>query len=129
MMVVAAVIEREGRILIGQRRPGARHPLKWEFPGGKVEPHENPRDALRRELREELGIDALIGPELVRYEFQYPRRSPILLIFHHVTEYRGEVRNEIFAELRWEAREKLPKYDFLDGDLDFIRQLAKGRLI
>ena len=128
-MVVAAVIEREGRILIGQRRPGARHPLKWEFPGGKVEPHENPREALKRELREELGIDAMIGPELVRYEFQYPRRSPILLIFHHVTEYDGEVRNEIFEDLRWEVREKLPKYDFLDGDLDFIRRLAKGRLI
>lgn len=84
-MVVAAVIERDGQILIGQRRAGDRHPLKWEFPGGKVEPYENPRDALRRELREELGIDASIGPEILRCEFQYSRRPPILLIFVSVS--------------------------------------------
>ena len=70
ILVVAAVIEREGKILIGQRRQNDRHPLKWEFPGGKVEQHEIPRDALKRELMEELDIDADIGPELARYEFQ-----------------------------------------------------------
>jgi 8-oxo-dGTP diphosphatase len=125
-MVVAAVIEKDGRILIGQRRAADRHPLKWEFPGGKVEPYESPRDALRRELREELGIDATIGPEIVRYEFQYPRRAPILLIFHHVTEFAGEMRNGVFEQVRWEARERLPGYDFLDGDVDFVRRLARG---
>ena len=67
LMVVAAVIESEGRILIGQRRAQDRHALKWEFPGGKVEPFESPRDALRRELQEELGVDAEIGPEIIRY--------------------------------------------------------------
>jgi 8-oxo-dGTP diphosphatase len=128
-MVVAAVIERDGQILIGQRRAEDRHPLKWEFPGGKVERYENPRDALRRELREELGIDANIGPEILRYEFQYPRRSTILLIFHHVTEYEGEMRNEVFKQVRWEARERLTRYDFLDGDVDFVRRLARGQLI
>jgi 8-oxo-dGTP diphosphatase len=128
-MVVAAVIERDGQILIGQRRAGDRHPLKWEFPGGKVEPYENPRDALRRELREELGIDASIGPEILRYEFQYPHRSPILLIFHHVTEFVGEMRNGVFEQVRWEARERLPRYDFLDGDVDFVRRLARGQVI
>jgi mutator protein MutT len=59
--VVAAVIERAGLILIGQRKPRGRHALKWEFPGGKVEPGEGSRDALVRELREELGIEARIG--------------------------------------------------------------------
>ena len=128
-MVVAAVIERDGQILIGQRRAEDRHPLKWEFPGGKVERNENPRDALRRELQEELGIDANIGPEILRYEFQYPRRSTVLLIFHHVTEYAGEMRNEVFEQVRWEARERLTRYDFLDGDVDFVRRLARGQLI
>ena len=62
-MVVAAVIQRDRQVLIGQRRASDRHALKWEFPGGKVELHESPRDALKRELREELGIEAEIGPE------------------------------------------------------------------
>lgn len=125
LMVVAAVIERNGQVLIGQRRVNDRHALKWEFPGGKVEPHEPPRDALRRELREELGIDAEIGPEIVRYEFQYPKRSPILLIFHQVNAFRGEMRNDAFEQIKWELRERLPEYDFLDGDRDFVRRLAR----
>ena len=68
MIVVAAVIEQDGEILVCQRRRGSRHELKWEFPGGKVEPGEEPRAALIRELQEELKIDADIGPELNRYE-------------------------------------------------------------
>lgn len=128
LMVVAAVIERHGQILIGQRRAQDRHALKWEFPGGKVEPHESPRDALRRELWEELGVDARIGPEIIRYEFQYPRRAPILLIFHWVEDYGGEVRNDAFEQIRWESRDRLPHYDFLDGDRDFVRRLARNEL-
>ncbi len=128
LMVVAAVIESQGRILIGQRRAQDRHALKWEFPGGKVEPFESPRDALRRELQEELGVDAEIGPEIIRYEFQYPRRTPILLIFLGVERYDGEVRNEVFEQIRWESRERLPLYDFLDGDRDFVRRLARREL-
>lgn len=128
LIVVAAVIERNGRVLIGQRRAGDRHALKWEFPGGKVELYESPRDALRRELREELGIEAEIGPEMVRYEFQYPKRAPILLIFHRVTEFEGELRNDAFQQIKWEDRQVLPRYDFLDGDRDFVRRLARGHV-
>lgn len=127
-MVVAGVIERDGRVLIGQRRARDRHALKWEFPGGKVEPHEDPKGALRRELREELGIDADIGAEIIRYEFQYARRSPILLIFLSVSGYRGEPANDAFEQIKWESRERLPEYDFLDGDLDFVRRLARRQL-
>ena len=76
-IVVAAVIERDGRILIGQRKVGQRHALKWEFPGGKVEPGEAPTDALRRELEEELAIQAEIGPELADYEYAYSERPAI----------------------------------------------------
>ena len=87
IQVVAAIIEREGRILIGQRRPEQSHPLKWEFPGGKVEPGETPERALTRELEEELAIRNARGPEIARYEFTYPGKSPIALIFHRVTEF------------------------------------------
>ncbi len=128
LMVVAAVIERDGHILIGQRRAKDRHALKWEFPGGKVEPNEHPKEALRRELQEELRIDAEIGPEIVRYEFQYPKRSPILLIFHSVATFEGEPSNDAFEQIKWELRERLPDYDFLDGDHDFVRRLARRQL-
>ncbi|MCS7024387.1 MAG: (deoxy)nucleoside triphosphate pyrophosphohydrolase [Bryobacteraceae bacterium] len=124
--VVAGVLEKNGRILIAQRKDSDRHALKWEFPGGKVEKGESPRQALTRELREELGIHAVVGRELSRYEFPYPRGATILLIFLEVKSYRGELRNSIFQQIRWEERSKLPEYDFLEGDKDFVRRLAQG---
>jgi 8-oxo-dGTP diphosphatase len=127
--VVAAVIEREGRILIGQRKRGDSHGLKWEFPGGKVEPGELPRSALARELEEELGIQALIGGEMIRYEHRYPGRTSILLIFFRVTDFLGEPGSFAFEQIVWESPEALPGYDFLDGDKDFVRRLAEGEFI
>ena len=124
--VVAGVIERQGMILVGQRRAGDRFQYKWEFPGGKVEPDEDPKEALARELREELGIEAVIGEELARYEHQYPGKTAILLMFFRVPEFTGEPANHVFASIRWEERQKLTEYDFLDGDVDFVRRLARG---
>jgi 8-oxo-dGTP diphosphatase len=128
LKVVAAVIEQDDRVLIGQRRARDRHPLKWEFPGGKVEPDETPREALRRELREELDIDAEIGPEMSRYEFQYASGARILIIFHGVRQFSGDLKSGIFEQIRWEVPERLPDYDFLDGDRDFVRRLARREL-
>jgi 8-oxo-dGTP diphosphatase len=126
--VVAAVIERESPegklILIGQRKPGGRHALKWEFPGGKVEPGEDPRTALARELREELAIEAVIGAQIEAYDFLYRPEAVTRLMFFHVTEFTGEIVNLDFAALAWERRENLPDYDFLAGDVDFVRRLA-----
>jgi len=122
--VVAAVTERDGRILICRRKRGQAHELKWEFPGGKVEPGEAPSAALKRELAEELGIDAAIGPEITRYEFAYPGKPLILLIFFAVSEFSGDPRNLVFEEIAWEPRHRLPSYDFLEGDFDFVQTLA-----
>jgi 8-oxo-dGTP diphosphatase len=124
VQVVAAILEREGRILIGRRTPEQSHPLKWEFPGGKVEPGETPHHALARELEEELGIAGAEGEEIVRYEYSYPGKAPILLIFVRVTRYTGEPRNLIFHEIRWEPPTALASFDFVEGDRDFIRSLA-----
>ena len=126
MTVVAAVIERGGRILICQRRPNERHALKWEFPGGKVEAGESLEQALARELAEELGIHATIGPEITRYPFTYNKRGGILLIFFRVTEFSGEIQNRIFANVVWEERARLPEYAFLEGDVVFVNELAAG---
>ena len=124
--VVAAVIHQAGKILIGQRKKADKHPLKWEFPGGKVERGESPMVALARELQEELGIQARIGREIVRYAWSYPKRATILLIFYRVSEYSGEPDSICFEQIVWEDPAKLPEYDFLDGDVDFVRRLANG---
>jgi 8-oxo-dGTP diphosphatase len=120
--VVAAVIERGGQILIAQRDAESWHPLKWEFPGGKVEVEETPEEAVVRELQEELAIQARIDGEIMRYEYQYPGRSPILLIFFRVVDFAGEPQNLQFAQIRWESPERLREYDFLEGDREFLRK-------
>jgi 8-oxo-dGTP diphosphatase len=125
LQVVAAIIERGGRILVGQRQASQSHPLKWEFPGGKVEPGETPEAALARELKEELDIDDASGAEIARYPFTYPGRNPIELIFFRVTQFRGEPRNLIFRDIRWAAPEDLAALDFVEGDTAFVGSLAK----
>ena len=125
MNVVAAIIERDGQVLICQRKAGQRHGGKWEFPGGKVEARERLKPALERELREELSIRAAIGDEIARYQYTYPGRRPIQLIFFRVTEFEGEPVNVIFEQIRWEKPASLPAYDFLDGDVEFVKRLAR----
>ena len=128
IQVAAAVIERDGLILIGQRKRGSRHSLKWEFPGGKLEPGETPRAALPRELREELAIHAVIGEELDSYDIQYPGGTLTRLFFYRVTEFSGEPQNLDFEQIVWELRSLLLTYDFLDGDRAFIRKLSANSL-
>ena len=118
-------MRRGGRILICRRTAAQPHPLKWEFPGGKVEAGELPPQALRRELQEELAVQAQVGDELERYEFRYPGKSPILLIFYAVTDFSGEPRNCVFEEMRWVAPAELPAFDFLEGDEAFVKRLAE----
>jgi 8-oxo-dGTP diphosphatase len=124
LQVVAAIIEREGRILICRRTREQSHALKWEFPGGKVEPGESPAQALARELEEELALRQASGPEITRYEYCYPGKNPILLIFFRVTHFAGEPANLIFQEMRWEPPARLREFDFVEGDRRFIGELA-----
>ena len=124
--VAAALIQRQGRILICRRRADQDHPGKWEFPGGKLEPGETPETCLRRELAEELRIEAVIGNEITRYRFQYPGRKQLQLVFFTVFEYRGEPDYGHFAEVRWAPLEQLASFDFLEGDVEFVGALAAG---
>ena len=122
--VVAGVIERDGYLLIAQRKRTAQHALKWEFPGGKVESGETPEAALVRELEEELGIQARVDVEMLRYEYQYTGRSPILLIFYRVVEFSGDPKNLDFEQISWAPRERLRDYDFLEGDAEFLNRFV-----
>jgi 8-oxo-dGTP diphosphatase len=126
LLVAAGVIHRNGHILVGQRRKADRHPLKWEFPGGKVESGESPQQALVRELREELEIEAIIGSELARYEHEYTGGSRVHLLFFAVIQFQGQPSPKVFQQISWIDIRSLPALDFLEGDLDFIQRLSRG---
>jgi len=127
--VVAALILKDGKVLVCQRTRHQSMPLKWEFPGGKIEDGEQPRDALRRELEEELGIDAHIGEEVARIRHDYKNGGAVELRFYVVSEYTGEMENRIFRDVRWAKRSELPKYDFLEADRELVKDLATGKIV
>jgi 8-oxo-dGTP diphosphatase len=127
--VVAALIVKDEKILICQRTRHQPMPLKWEFPGGKIEPNEQPEDALRRELEEELGIRAELGPKVAVIRHTYANDSAVELQFYVVERWEGEMQNRIFRDVVWVKREEIPSYDFLEADITLIKELAAGRIL
>ena len=128
--VVAAIIEREGRILICQRRRTARFPLKWEFPGGKVEQGETPQLTLQRELLEELGAKFTIGHELYRTEYKYrDTDTPFALRFFAAASAQQDLKNSSFEQMFWARPAELPAYDFLEANRELIGKLASGEIV
>jgi mutator protein MutT len=122
--VVAGLIFDQGRVLVCQRNAQSTFALKWEFPGGKVEPGEEPESALRRELREELGIEAGLLNEFSRHEHYYPKIGKVNLRFFCVVDYSGEVKNLVFQQIKWVPVNELTGMDFLEADLPLVRKLA-----
>ena len=128
--VVAAVIERQGRLLICRRRRGDLFELKWEFPGGKLRPGETPRAGLARELREELGCSAArIGPEICRTRHRYEQFGDCVGIhFFAAGKLWPAPRNLAFERMVWSRPCDLPRYDFLPADRPLVARLARGEL-
>jgi 8-oxo-dGTP diphosphatase len=128
LTVVAALILRDSKILVCQRRRDDTHRLQWEFPGGKVEPGETPQQALARELREELGIEAAIGRELFRTRHRYRElQAELELIFFQANvDPSASLQNLVFEGFEWAAPSALPQYDFLQADEEFVALLAAG---
>ncbi len=133
--VVAALILRgEGatrEIFICQRRAGQPMGLKWEFPGGKIDPGETSEQALARELEEVLAINATIGPSITTIHHTYRNGGAIEIEFFLVRDFQGEPVNRIsiFQQMLWSPVVNLPNYDFLAADLNLIRDLADGKLL
>ncbi len=127
--VVAALMVRGEEILCCQRTQYQALPLKWEFPGGKIEAGEQPPSALQRELEEELGIRATIGAQVAQIEHHYQNGNAVELHFFLVERYEGELQNRIFREIRWVHRHELPRLDFLDADRVLVRQIADGKVL
>lgn len=128
-VVAGLIVNRQGQLLICQRTVLQPLPLKWEFPGGKIEEGEDLSQALRRELNEELGILATVGEEVASLVHHYQNGNSVELHFLVVREYRGEIQNRIFETARWVDAGDLPKYDFLDADRVLVRDLAFGKLL
>jgi 8-oxo-dGTP diphosphatase len=121
--VVAGVIRREdGRLLITQRLADDTLGGYWEFPGGKVDPGEDLKTALRRELTEELGIDTEIGAQIHDIVHAYPDRD-VRLFFFEAKILSGEPRKLEVADLRWVTLDELMNYQFPEADLPLLRQL------
>ena len=127
--MAAALIVREGEILIGQRRPDQPMGSLWEFPGGKIEPGETAQQALIRELTEELGIAAEVGPRITRIRHNYRHGGAVDLQFFVVRRFAGEIDNQIYQQVRWVRLEDLSDYDFLAADRGLVKDLAAGKLL
>jgi 8-oxo-dGTP diphosphatase len=120
--VVAAVIERDGRVLIAKRRKGDKLGGKWEFPGGKIDKGETPEDALKRELLEELGTEAIVGEFVCSSRYDYDHLSVELLVYR-TRQISGEVIPFVHDEIRWVRPEDLSEYDFPEANLPVIEAI------
>jgi len=125
--VVAGLIFRDGRLLVCQRHRTGSFPLKWEFPGGKVEKNESDLDALRRELKEELAIDAIDSRLAWRHEHAYSDGPSVALRFYNVHIFNGDLTNLVFEQISWVKLAELKDLDFLDGDQPLVDQLASAK--
>ncbi|HUI74870.1 MAG TPA: (deoxy)nucleoside triphosphate pyrophosphohydrolase [Candidatus Acidoferrum sp.] len=128
--VVAAIIERsDHRLLIGQRRKDDSSPLKWEFPGGKVEHGETPEAALRRELREELGAILTRAVEIARVQHRYAAANEVLdIIFFGASIASEPIQPRVFEKTAWVLPRELGNYDFLAANAQLIALLATGKI-
>jgi len=127
MLVVAALIEADGKLLVCQRRRTDSFGLMWEFPGGKLESGETPAQALARELQEELGVVARIGPEVFRTRHQHSELGEAIdLIFFEATVAHGDIRNQAFETMEWRSPETLRELNFLPADREFVAKLARN---
>ena len=124
VVVAAALFDRDGRVLIAQRPRGKPLAGRWEFPGGKVDAGESERQALARELREELGIEVLAARPFMRLTHAYAERDVALSLWI-VERFSGEPRSLDAQALKWVAPGRLGSEDILEADQPFIAALRR----
>ena len=126
-VVVGGLIYQNEKILICQRKEEGDHPLKWEFPGGKLKKNENNQDALKRELKEELNIEINKMIFFDEYIYEYKELSKKLkLVFFSIFQFKGEIQNKVHQQLKWIDISNLSDYDFLEGDFKIINKLLNN---
>ena len=124
---MGGIIYQNKKILICQRKEVGEHPLKWEFPGGKLRNFEENPEALRRELKEELNIEIIEMSFFDEYLYEYKELSKKLkLVFYHIFQFEGEMQNLVHHQLKWIDISNLSDYDFLEGDFKIINKLLNN---
>lgn len=121
--VAVGIITINSQVLVCQRKKTSRYALKWEFPGGKLENGESVEHCLRRELQEELSIDAIIGEEFFRQQWFYPDSGSFEVFYHRIPSYSGTIRNNVFEQILWAHFSELTRIDMLEGNREVISQL------
>ena len=125
--VVAGLILQNNKLLICQRPNFKDHPLKWEFPGGKIKNDETNEEALIREINEELSINIINYEELISYNFNYKDlNKKVFICFYIVNNFSGKVLNNFHKELKWIEIKDIREYDFLEGDLKIIDHISSN---
>ena len=119
--VTCAIVEKDSKVLVTQRSEQMGLPLKWEFPGGKIQPGERPEECLRRELIEELGVDIFVGRALTPSDYNYPAFKITLYPYIcHITS--GEIELHEHKDCKWIAPEKLQELDWAAADIPVVEQ-------
>jgi 8-oxo-dGTP diphosphatase len=127
ILVTAGILIEGGRVLICQRHRSDPYGMQWEFPGGKVKEGEELKASLRRELAEELAIQAEIDEEVFRLRHQYPDRA-VEVVFFAVRKFRGTIRNQVFEAIAWVDRSRLSQFNFLEADRELVRRLSHDEI-
>lgn len=122
--VAVGILKRDGALLVCQRRRGSRYGLKWEFPGGKLEPGETVEHCLQRELAEELSIHVRRIDKIDIRTSHYGDGGTFEVAYCFVTQFEGEPRNNVFEQIRWVRPEELPGLDHLEGNMELVSLLA-----
>ena len=128
ILVTAAILLDGESILICQRHHSDAYGLQWEFPGGKVRSGESLEASLRRELGEELGIEATVGAEVFRLRHRYPDRF-VEVAFFKIRDYQGTIQNLVFEKIEWVPRRELVRYRFLEADRGLVEKLVQGEIL
>ena len=123
IQVSVGIIFNDGKILLCQRTATARYPLKWEFPGGKIEKGESPEDCLRRELLEELGVTIERWKLFHQQHAVYPDSGSFDVNYYLISAYNGTIVNNVFASVKWVLTKELVEYDILEGNREVVQKL------
>jgi len=120
--VVTAIIKKNDRVLLGLRPEGHSLAGQWEFPGGKIELGESPKEALKRELKEELDIDAEVDTLLLANTHTYGEKG-VILLFYKVHFWKGEPKAAHHKEIRWVHPDEIPKMDIPEGNRRILKEI------
>jgi mutator protein MutT len=123
--VAVAILRKDKKILICQRKRGGRYALKWEFPGGKLEPGETIEQCLRRELREELSIEIQSIERIETHAAYYEDGGMFNVAYCFVSGFNREPHNNIFEQIRWVTMNELKQMDLLEGNKPFADNLRQ----